>query len=136
MINKIILDLMKSFPRSFINQYGEIIFHEKANEYFILHSCKSELEVKCKVLEWLSRSACNGTPFKTEKKNEEFREFMLNGINNFLGTNFSNEDMTKIYTELGNCVNRSLTEAFIIWDYKMSILNQKRGGVTLKIIEL
>lgn len=106
MINwSIIKRLMSCFPRSFINQHGEFIAHQKANEYFILETCKTELDIKCKVLEWLSRGAYKAEPYRTGKANDAFHAFMLNGINEFLQTNFTHEDMCKIYIHLGNACN-------------------------------
>lgn len=40
--------LMNCFNGSFINQHMEFIAHDKANEYFKLSDCNSELDVKCK----------------------------------------------------------------------------------------
>ena len=119
---QLITRLMRCFPRSFINQHGEFIAHEKANEYFILKNCKSELDVKCKVLEWFSRGAYKTEPYRTKKKNDEFHEFMLDGINEFLGTEFTEDDMVLIYTYLGNAVNHELTIKFIVNEYKLDIL--------------
>ena len=39
----LIQKLMNCFPKSFINQHGEFIAHDKANAYFILHNCETEL---------------------------------------------------------------------------------------------
>lgn len=122
MINKVALDLMKCFPNSFINQNGEFIAHLEANEYFKLLNCENELEVKCKVLEWLSRGAYKTQPFHSNKKNEQFNKFMLNGINKFLETKFCVTDIGVIYQELGNQVNRKLTIKFVDSDYDISIL--------------
>lgn len=114
--------LMNCFPRSVINQNGEFIAHIKANEYFILIDCKTELDVKCKVLEWFSRGAYKREPYRTKKKNDEFHAFMLNGINQFLGTEFDEIDIEEIYTHLGNACNHKKTIAFIESDYCMSFL--------------
>lgn len=119
---------MSCFPRSFINQCGEFIAHQKANEYFILENCKSELDVKCKVLEWFSRGAYKTTPYRTKQKNDEFHEFMLKGINEFLGTKFTEKDMELIYTYLGNAVDHELTIKFICSGYDLEVLKEKRGG--------
>jgi phenylalanyl-tRNA synthetase beta subunit len=116
---------MNCFPGSFINQCGEFIAYSEANEYFILHNCESTLDVKCKVLEWLSRAAFKTTPFGV-KKNQAFHNFMLDGINRYLGTSFTHDEMDKIYTYLGNCVNHSKTLRFIENSYDMSILTEPR----------
>ena len=123
MVNaEIILRLTRAFPKSWINNALEFIAHTQANVYFRLEDCESELDVKCKVLEWLSRGAYKTCPFYSDRKNNEFHAFMLNGINNFLGTDFTEEDMERIYTNLGNRVNHNLTVEFVNSDYDMSLL--------------
>ena len=121
---KLIIRLMNCFPNSFINSEGEFIAEEKSNTYFNLKNCKNELEVKCKMLEWCSGSAYKGQPYTTEKENKEFREFMLNGINQFLNTMFSQGDMEQIYTHLGNAVNHEKTVAFVMSGYDMRCLQE------------
>lgn len=118
----VIQKLMSCFPRSFMNSCGEFIAHDKANEYFILHNCESELDVKCKTLEWFSRGAYKTEPYRTRKKNDEFHRFMLNGINSFLETEFTEEDMEVIYIYLGNAVNHEKTIRFIESGYDMNVL--------------
>lgn len=117
--------LAAAFPESFINCSFEFIAHEKANEYFILRDCETELDVKCKVLEWLSRGAHATMPFNGDNKNKEFHRFMLNGINSFLETNFTEADIEIIYTRLGNRVNHSLTIEFVNSGYNMAILKDE-----------
>ena len=114
---------MKSFPNSFINQHGEFIAHSKGNAYFGISNCNTDLEIKCKVLEWFSREAYKAQPFRNKKKNEEFNSFMLGGINKFLSTDFNANDIKKIYSELGNQANREATKAFILGEYNMSLLD-------------
>lgn len=123
MIETYELKLLRSFNGSFINCYGEFIAHKYSNKYFILRNCKNELDVKCKVLEWFSRAAFKEEPYRTRKKNEEFNDFMLKGINTFLDTNFTKEEMKLIYCELGNCVNHKLTVEFINSGFDMNLLN-------------
>ena len=118
--------LARAFPNSFINTALEFIAHKEANEYFRLEDCENEFDVKCKVLEWLSRGAYKTCPFHTNLKNERFHNFMLNGINDFLGTDFTTEDMAIIYQRLGNRVRHSLTEEFVNSGYDMAVL--KGGG--------
>lgn len=116
---------MNCFPRSVINQNGEFIAHIKANEYFILRDCETELDVKCKVLEWFSRGAYKTEPYGNKQKNDEFHKFMRDGINQFLGTDFTEEDMEIIYTYLGNRCNHKKTIRFIENGYDIQVLNQK-----------
>jgi len=113
--------LMGAFPGSFINHRGEFIAHQEANEYFILRSCETGLDVKCKVLEWLSRGAFKTAPFG-KRKNEELHAFMLAGINKFLGAEFAATDMDEIYTYLGNAVNHEKTVQFVESGYDMATL--------------
>lgn len=121
-----VLKLMQCFEGSKINQFGEFIAHEKANEYFRINVCKTELDVKCKVLEWLSRGAYKTEPFRQKTKNDKFHEFMLNGINKYLGTDFTYEDIEMIYCKLGNGINRSLTIEFIQSNFDFSVFRKKR----------
>ena len=117
--------LLECFPKSFVNDIGEFIAHLRSNTYFILHNCETPLDIECKVLEWLSRAASKGITYSQEWRNEKFREFMRNGINDFLDTNFSEEQFYEIYTYLGNAVNHKKTIAFIDSDYDFSILTAK-----------
>lgn len=121
---EVIQKLCNSFNGSFINGEGEFIAHVKGNQYFILRTCETELDVKCKVLEWFSRGAYKTDPYRTAKKNDEFHEFMLNGINKFLGTKFDTFDIEDIYTYLGNACNHEKTVAFIESGYIMTVLSE------------
>lgn len=118
--------LMESFPGSFIVHNGEFIAHRGVNEFFNLSTCKDELEVKCKVLEYLSRGAYKTAPFRTDRANQRLWDFMRSGINSYLGTSFTHKDMDEIYTYLGNGVNRPKTIRFIESGYDMRILSE--GG--------
>ena len=117
--------LGRAFPGSFINTNLEFIAHKEANEYFRLDECNNEFDVKCKVLEWLSRGAYKTCPFNTNLKNEKFHNFMLNCINDFLGTDFTTEDMSIIYQKLGNRVRHSLTEEFVNSGYDIKLLKSE-----------
>lgn len=117
--------LYDSFPDSYINHNGEFIAHEEANEYFNLKDCETQLDVECKVLEWLSRAAYKTEPFYSDVKNQRFHSFMLDGINHFLGTKFTEDDMETIYTYLGNRCNHPLTVAFVKSGYDIALLLEK-----------
>ena len=122
-----VMKLLKCFPRSYMNCFGECILCEKGNLYITVKNCETETDIKCKLLEWCSRSAGKGEPYKTEKKNIEFREFVTNGINIYLGTNFTIEDMYWIYDKLGNAINHQLTLDFIANGYDMEFLKRSVG---------
>ena len=121
-MQKVIDRLIFCFAGSFVNQNNEFIAHRSANEYFSLENCKDELDVKCKVLEWFSRGAYKTEPYFSVRKNEEFHEFMRNGINEFLDTEFTEEDMEVIYTYLGNAIKHEKTIRFIESGYDMAVL--------------
>lgn len=113
--------LLASFPGSFINEKNEFIAHLPSNQYFSLDGCEYPEDIDCKVLEWFSRSASKGAWYSTRWRNEKFRKFMRDGINNYLDTNFSEEQLLKIYTHLGNAVNHELTKKFIENNYDFSV---------------
>lgn len=116
--------LARAFHGGFINYNLEFIAHEEANEYFRLEDCETEFDVKCKVLEWLSRGAYKTCPFNSNIKNERLHNFMLNGINDFLGTDFTEADIETIYTYLGNRCSHKKTVRFIESGYDMSVLEE------------
>ena len=121
----VIRKLGLSFPGWFINDQGEIISHQKPIEYLKIIDCETELYVQCKVLEWLSRAAFKTAPFQRAVQNTALHIFMLEGINKFLGTEFSPEDIAQIYTYLGNACNHQKTIRFIQSGYDMAILEGK-----------
>ena len=105
--------LLWCFPYSFINNNGEFIASKLGGASFKIDDCNTEEDIKCKVLEWLSRSACKAQPYVQEYRNRQFHESILDGINAFLGTSFSSDDMMTIYTSLGNRIDHVLTVQFI-----------------------
>ena len=114
-----------SIPTTFfINAEGEFIAHEYCNEYFILRNCETVLDIKCKVLEWFSRSY-KQQPYRTASKNVEYQAFMHDGINKYLGTNFTKDDLRTIYSHLGNACNHEKTIEFVNSGYDMQILKGK-----------
>lgn len=117
--------LIFCFPGSFVNLGNEFVAHRFSNQWFRLEDCENELDIQCKVLEFLSRSAYKTEPYRTNRKNDEFHKFMRDGINEFLGTSFTEEDMEPIYTYLGNRCNHKKTIAFIESGYNLSILPRK-----------
>ena len=123
--------LTRAFPNGFINGQGEFVAH-RTGEYFMLRNCETELDIKCKVLEWFSRAAFKSEPYRSKAKNDEFHAFMLNGINQFLGTRFTEDDMEYIYTYLGNAIKHDKTVEFITEaHYNMGFFRQfEKGGST------
>lgn len=116
--------LCEAFPKSFISEKGEFIAEERSNQYFMLNDCEYPEDIDCKVLEWLSRAACKGAPFNQEWRNRKFRKFMLDGINSFLDTSFSEEEMAEIYTYLGNACNHKKTKQFVESGFDIKVLKE------------
>ena len=114
--------LLECFPGSFINEMDEFVAHPRTNQYFILRDCKTVEAVEAKVLEYLSRSAFKSQPYSQEWRNRRLHEFMLAGINAFLNTDFSYEDMELIYTYMGSGINHDLMIVFIDHDMSMKWL--------------
>ena len=121
----LVTKLMSCFPNSVINHNAEFIAHIKSNTYFILKDCNSEMDVKCKVLEWLSRPAYKTEPFNSKRSNDEFHRFILKGVNQFLDTDFKEDDMELIYTYIGNACNHKKTIMFIESNYDKSVLKME-----------
>ena len=124
--NEIFKGLAKSFPQSFINNRGEFIAYPRTNLYFNLATCNTLLDVKCKVLEWFSRDASKAMPFRSEWRNEEYRSTIRERINDYLGTDFSHEDMLIIYQRLGNRIRHDLTVKFVNSGYDMAVLEVEK----------
>lgn len=116
-VKKCLLKLRMIFPKAFINMRYELILEPKNNIYFRLEDVETELDFKCKMIAWLSRPSCKGVSVYWQKK-------ILKGLNEFLETEFSHEDMTEIYTRLGNDTHRKLTIKFIESNYDLSVLEK------------
>ncbi len=116
--------LFNAFPSAFINHNFEFIAHREANLYFRLEDCETELDIQCKVIEWFSRAAYKSTPFRSDKKNNEYHAEILSGINDYLGTSFGVGDIERVYTYLGNCCNHKLTIEFIKSGYDVGLLRR------------
>ena len=117
--------LNNAFPNSFINSSGEFVACDgMGNQSFRLDDCKTEDDIKRKVIAWFSRGDFKTTPFASETKNQMFNDMMLDGINQYLGTCFTKDDVEIVYTYLGNAVNSALMDKFIENKYDIQILKQ------------
>ena len=106
--------------RCFINNIDELIVSPKLNAYFRLEDVETELEFKCKCLEWLSFYVADNHWFGHDKERKKIEKF----INYILNTKFTHEDYQDIYGRLGNRVNHTLTESFINSNYDMNLLRR------------
>lgn len=119
--------LMACWDNSFVYRNGEFIAHRRSNTYLIFENCETMEDLQCKVLEWFSRAAYKTQPYHTDKSNNKFHKFMLDGINKFLGTAFDFADMDLIYTYLGNACNHPLTVEFVRSGYDMHLLYERQA---------
>lgn len=108
-------------PKCFINNNYELIIEPKNNIYFLLEDVNTELDLKCKVLAWLSRPSCKGVSNYWQKRIRTI-------INEFLGTEFTKDEMEEIYTYLGNDCNRKKTIKFIESNYDLNIFEDLKKG--------
>lgn len=120
--NQIIKRLITAFPGSFINDNVEFIADRRINSYFWLGDVPNETILKAKVIEYFSRPSFKGEYYRSQKKNQEIYDFHLQGLNEFLETDFTPEEIEDIYTKLGNGINRPLTLKFIESGYDMQVV--------------
>jgi hypothetical protein len=114
-LKSIINHALHAFPKSFINHNNEIILEPKNNIYFRLEDVESELDFKCRMLAWISRPIAKSL-------NKHWSPRVLRSFNVVMGTNFTKDEMHKIYDALGNDINRPLCVKFIESKYELSLL--------------
>lgn len=125
--------LMRTFPGSFINSSGELILDRETNVYFNLKTVSNLTDLRCKVIEYVSRAASKTEPYGNNtkqkiEKNIAFQTRMRKGINQYLGTEFNQEEWLYIYTYLGNGVNRPLCERFVDSGYDLEVIRRAKGN--------
>ena len=125
-----VFNVMRCFPNSYLNPLGELILSAKGNVYFNANGCVTKQDIVCKLLEWCSRPIAKGEPYRSEKRNIEWRESLLVGYNEYLQTSFTQNDMYWIYDKLGNGVNHDLTLAFIDSGFDLSLVRPNKKGAT------
>ncbi|WKT00481.1 hypothetical protein NYR30_04115 [Gallibacterium salpingitidis] len=107
MLNRKIKKLFHCFPGGIINSSEEFIIQTQEHYHsFSLRSCKTEEDVQAKVLEWCSINIQ-----------------LINQINKYLKTDFSEQDLKLIYEYLGNAINHDLTVKFIRSNFDVRVLN-------------
>ena len=111
--------LGSAFPELFVNRLNELIICPPQNSYFRLDGVEDERALTAKILEWLSREACKSTDPRSQR-------YHLDGINRFLVTSFTREEMTEIYTYLGNACNHEKTLRFIDSGFDFAVLTEGR----------
>lgn len=116
-LKSIINHALQAFQKSFINRSNELILEPRNNVYFRLEGVTTALDFKCKMFAWLSRPIAKGL-------NKYWSPKVLSSFNEVLGTNFTKDEMYRIYDRLGNDVNRPLTIRFIESDYDLKLLER------------
>ena len=105
-------------PDSYVNHLNELILIPKTNLYFRLEDVKTELDFKCKVCEWCTKSCFGGYNKYWERETSKL-------VNYLLGTHFTSRQFEAIYCRLGNRVNHELTEKFVQSGYDLSLLKKE-----------
>lgn len=120
--------LKRCFPKS-ISFKGDFCPSAGTEIRFNLEGCKTDLEVKCKVLEAFSGATFKAEPFDNGYKNFEFQDYMISGINLFLDLTTAEKELTAegfelIYKTIGDGVNRELCEKFIESGCDLTVLKE------------
>ena len=117
-----IQEIMKHFKNSYINSYLEVILLPKTNGYFAIKNCKNEIDIKCEIIENISRDCFKTQHYSRLKDNKKMWQENLIALNNALKTNFSQQNIELIYNKLGNGINHELTKKFVESDFNMEVL--------------
>lgn len=120
--------LLNYYPSDNLGWYELIQLKRKGvrpvfvNEWFRLEDCHNELDLKKKILSWLSRACCKSQYSTTYDK--YIHEYFRDRCNELLGVFFSEEDWEEIYCYLGNAINDSLSIKFIESHYDLDVLKK------------
>lgn len=114
-IQDCILKFQQFFPKSFIYKDNELIVEPKNNIYFRIDNISTEFEFRCKVVSWVSRPTIKGV-------SDWHQVRIRNSFNKFLGTEFTIEELTKIYTYVGCDCNKKKLLKFVKSGYDLSLL--------------
>lgn len=63
---EVVNKLRQCFPGGELNALDKFIAHKEAGQYFMLKNCKTEEDVKAKLLEWFSRPSFKTAPFDSD----------------------------------------------------------------------
>lgn len=137
-VQSAMFNLLYSFPGSKLltdRNPVEFLAHESSNTYFILGDCETKEDVDCKVLEWLSRAAYKTEPYYSDASNRRFHTKMLDGINKYLGTNFTEKDIEIVYTLLGNACDHQKTLEFVRGGFDMSVMKKWKMDLVSSLLQ-
>ncbi len=103
------------FERAFVNTRLELILEPKHNLYFRLEDVKTELDFKCKMLEWVSRSCVKGV-------STYYQRYFTDRLRTYFKYHFNACELKTIYTYLGNGTDRELCIKYIESNFDIRIL--------------
>lgn len=112
-------ELLSCFPmfQCYINKHRECIIEPKHNIYLSLVGVHCRNDLDNKVISWLSRPSYKDIPKKIS-------EHCLSGVNKFLGTSFSKDDIMKVYTAFGNDANSFYRRKFVNHRFDMKVIDE------------
>lgn len=116
--SKELMKVFASFPKAFVNRANEMVIHPRTNTFFMLDNVTTELELDCKVLEFCSGAALNGS--------WQSKKYHFDGICAYFDFTFTKSEMERIYERLGNGANRALCIKFIESGFKMGVLEDNQ----------
>lgn len=114
-IMKLCKSLEGLYEKAFINMRFELIIEPKHNIYFRLDNITSELEFKCKVLEYTSRACIKGV-------SSYYQKYFTDRIRSYFDYPFTKEELIEVYTYVGGGVNREKCIKYIESDFDMGFL--------------
>ena len=104
------------FPQEFVYKEHELIIYPRTNTYFLLKNVENQLQLDCKIIEYCSGEAYDGT-----KKSKEYH---FKGICDYFNKEFTQEEIRLIYMKLGNGINRELCIDYIKSRFDMEVLRK------------
>lgn len=121
--------LFTAFPTGKLTKNEEFVCEEKGNVFINLAGCYDKRDVQVMILEYCSRSAAKGQPYKKEKQNEKYRKKLQEAFNVYLGVTLSGTDWQIIYDLLGNGVRHALALEFLEGGMDMKMLYERHKEI-------
>lgn len=116
------MKLFAAFPGSVIREDGTFAVLGDPDCGLDLTVCETQEDISVHLLENLSKSACRVRTYDVPDGQEPRRLRLLRGMNQYLGTNFSGENMTDIYRKIGEGIHPELSRSFVEAGCDMSVL--------------
>lgn len=112
-LEKWVIGFKRIFEDSFINDFGELIINKRTNLYFRIDNIHSKEDFVYKILSWCSRDASKAMPFSNEHANQAYRKEIREGLNEYLGVCWEEEQWLDIYENFGNGIHEDECRDFI-----------------------